>query len=84
MTRVGYVSSRTEKTIKAESVIEFAKVPSLEPVRVICSVFTIALGYKKCVTASICPACTQKDRKYHIRPQTELEPFLQGTCLTDG
>jgi hypothetical protein len=48
LTRLGYVSSRTEKTIKAESVIEFAKVPSLEPMRMICSVFTIALGYEKC------------------------------------
>jgi hypothetical protein len=47
LTRLGYVSSRTEKTIKAKSVIEFAKVPSLEPVRMICSVFTIALGYEK-------------------------------------
>jgi hypothetical protein len=47
LTRIGDTPSTTEKTIKAESSIAFAKPLSLlERVRMICSIFTIALGYE--------------------------------------
>ena len=42
LTRIGYVPSRTEKTIKAESSIAFVKALSLlELVSMICSIFTV-------------------------------------------
>ena len=46
LTRIGY-ASRAENIIKVESVIAFAKpLCLLEPVRMICSIFTIAHGYE--------------------------------------